>query len=498
MYRDGQRRIAPTGEAKYQPLAVNTAAGDENAEDANAVGQLAEVDAPACEERLWDSVVLACYAMVGLVFYAGRTIATGFRLAAALVSQSWLFLRSMFGRGYATIDSRERVEMLAFALGLMGLVPVTVTWLVHRPFAIFGVQSLERLGLNTSDINADREVAIFGAWGQAGDVLLSFLCALAAVSAMARLILLRPRSLATWRRIRYATICLILVGVLTVNVLPPFVVSLRSAFAIRASNATFLTSSASARAELNDAIGYSFAGIFFSYLAVQLFFMLLAVTPAFYLAACYVCTRIAWRQRVSELVAVETCFKLRLTLCVILFLGPVSTAMPVIILYQSFGLSSWMLAAWLGSATYPFAFFYHFRRLLNRTQLHLTNDLQSPAMSDIYSSIKKIDPTERGVALGVNAHAEALRRVRREIWINMAAFVVCYAGSTALLIMSVSVFKEIDLIYPAVLSGSSLLIFLSASMLLLLPEREDGKVRFCQKGRSKKISAGDSFFVWTI
>lgn len=444
---------------------------------------------PVVEERVFAALAAGCGGILGLVGMLGAALAFLAGLVGRAGVSVWGVVRILsravsasVGRGYITIDSRETMEMLVYSVGVLGLVPVAVVWYVHRPFTIFGLESLQRVGLNTTYVNAEREHAVFAAWEQTGDGLLFFLLAVAVLAGVGRLCLLRPRDLDTWSRVRSTAVGAVLLGVLVLNMLPPFVVPMQGAFSIWPSNGSFLTGSAAARAELNDALGYSFAGIFFSFMALQLFFMLLAVTPAFYLAACFVCTRIAWRQRVNELAAVETCFRLRLTLCVVLFLGPVSTSMPVIILYQSFGLSSWMLVAWLGSATYPFVFFYYLRRLLNRMQCLLTYELQSVEVSEIYSSLStSISTAKDGTprhAKNVREQARELSRVRRSVWMNMFLFVVCYAASTAVLLYSVSFFNEIDLIYPTVLSGGSLLIAFSASVLLLMPSREELTVRW--------------------
>lgn len=337
-----------------------------------------------------------------------------------------------------------------------GVVILAVVWRVHGPSAGFRVDLshiLSHIGLPADVVDPSREQAFFTKWNVAGFVTLMIL-----TFAMVYVVINRKIPAVLWRgkehqdlelcrdqslpwRTRFSLAVATVAVATLLLVLPPLTTSLGSAFTVRQSNESFLTSDALARGDVEAVVGYGAMALFVSFMANVLLLSVLAILPGVYLACCaVVITCLCRSMAVGGELADQTFRHVRLTLCVFLFVAPGASCVHMLVVHQSLMLPAGALVAWFVGTLSPFLFFVHLR-----------------------------SSADKACALCCGNAGYNVQHIQRDVLCNAAAFAIVSITTSVALLHAVDFTHTIDVIFPALLWVATLTSVCGLAFITLLP-----------------------------
>ena len=315
-----------------------------------------------------DLVVFCCLFIVGKCREFGR----------------WLV--SCVGCGLANTSKVEKIHNGLWILVIGSTIGQSIVWYYRDPWRVFNQESFERLGIPADTLDIDQLTDFLDAWSYYSPIFFLVSCCIFGLLLVGRICLIKPHSELDWMKWRIFLLFLFLsLEFLGVFLLPSLIYPFNSSIKLNPDeNDNSFIDNDETRSSINSMIGYSFVGIFLSYLAnIILYFLHCIPVAAYFGCLIYVvllmtenydkCSnneaggKIEKNQNVSNnyLDGISNHIRANLLsrMIVIMFLLETLTsfmeALPVIVLYQSFGVNAIWIIIWTFWWTIPVLLLIH-------------------------------------------------------------------------------------------------------------------------------------------
>ena len=277
-------------------------------------------------------------------------------------------------------------------------------WQKHNPWAVFNIESFEKLGIDANYLDIDKLNSMFDEWTQLGNNMTRIFWIVLLILFFARLFLVKPVSYQTWTLIRIIIFCLYLISQFALFIVPSLFYDFKSSIKL---NSDSLEDNSLVSDEMieniNEFLGGSFAGIFVTYLSNILLYWMHAIPSAGYcMTVVYVLRQLhpeeevhrvltehqnkmsqgdsdekqlgsnvcsvshACKYDLNESFKIAILCRLSVMVFIVQVLNSSIEALPVIILYQSFGVSYSWITVWFSWWVIPILLLIHFGYITRR------------------------------------------------------------------------------------------------------------------------------------
>lgn len=284
--------------------------------------------------------------------------------AAACAAGRWC--RATFGLSWTLSSRTELYEILLMLCAAVAWTAQVVMAWTAGPFTVFADVSFDSFGLSEQYVDTSNAESLFQPWAAAWRVLVLILGIGLWCGALARFVVVRPTiSAYRWSMVRAVCLGCALLGQFALFMAPPFFCNFMTAVSMRANNVSFINNSSDIRSSLDSIMGYSFLGIVCSFLANLYLNIIHGLAVGVYVG-CLLGLLTLRAGSHWTLVGIwdMSAGRIMAAICILLLLEPIQGTLPVIVLYQSFGVDAAWIVLWGIAWGAPFVLFYHLHRLV--------------------------------------------------------------------------------------------------------------------------------------
>eukprot|EP01084_Bolivina_argentea_P159435 277672_1 len=348
-------------------------------------------------------------------------------------------IKSSFDCSVGKISQQEILETFAMSLCGAMLIWQSDSWRSSSPWAVFTIEAFEKLGVQMTYLNVEKLNNLLDNWTDFGatvNILFASFCfALVAL----RLILIKPASTSIWTALRVFVLFGYLIMHFFIFVGPSMQYDFKDVISIDRSNISNTTLQASSEMidKVDIMMGYAFVGVFISYLSNLMLFWLSCIPVACYIMCVIFIIRqfnddnnnqfgfISYNIELQDKIQLFT--RLQVCLCMFQGLSAIIQALPVIILYQSFGVDVGWIVLWCMWWSFPLFLLFRLTMILRTYifQLKHPNTYYRIRPSSVRTKI--VAKNDENVISNVEyKHPITLKSLRIQLWINISAYFIAF------------------------------------------------------------------------
>eukprot|EP00003_Mantamonas_plastica_P024306 TRINITY_DN450_c0_g1_i1.p1 TRINITY_DN450_c0_g1~~TRINITY_DN450_c0_g1_i1.p1 ORF type:complete len:610 (-),score=131.52 TRINITY_DN450_c0_g1_i1:1361-3190(-) len=287
------------------------------------------------------------------------------------------------------------------------------------------------------------------------------------VVCVCRLFFVRPNTDVNWRHARLVAIAAALGAQFILFVVPPLFYALKDSIVIKVGpGQNFILSSPKVRHVLDEVLGWGFTGISLTYLSNLFVFLTWGMPAGVYMATVFFIAKDLPEDWPSLAQRSSVLRRARFVICLTHVVGPIACTLPVIILYQSFGVDLLWILSWALGWSLPALFYMHLRWVIRQSiragyvpeskaerskrmqsagfgqdeyASNLTvgdgyTHIRSGPLGSIDSDLESDDEEEYEFGELLSKRSKLLRKIRNHAWANGVLYFEVYCIATGIIL----------------------------------------------------------------